>query len=591
MNPTEPLDAPSPREQEPEKDPEPLGAGFDFTDPNSPLAPYYLRAGHVVAVVLLALLFLLYNFVPVFHTDIWGHLKFGKWMIDHGALPDHEPFSPFADHDARYVHFQWLSQAGFYLLYRAGEWLAGGDPLRQMEGGVELLHAGHVVLAVACFALLLLAYRRKAESLPLACAGLVCLVALTPSFLVILRPQVVGVALYAALLFVLGRPVLSVRALVGVPLLMVLWANLHGSYAVGLVLLALVLAGRMIEAFTAEAPWSLRRVWRDSQVRRLFAVLVLSVAAVAVLNPHGPSLFLYTVRLGRHPNIPFLDEWQPLNFGLFPAGGTGIYLATLVLLALTQLVSPRPFSATQVLLIAVFGVWPCFQQRMMAWWLPLVPWLALPLWAAVADRRDWRWTTDPSIPSFRKTLLAGLLIVVALLWFTPVRWLIARHPRSLDLSVSQGTPWRLAAQLQAPGGSQAAWLPELGKALRDHYPEGRYQGRVFATETLGDYLFWALPPQTPVLIYTHLHLFPAAHWAECVTVKTAGPGWWEVLDRHGVNLVVFEPELFPDLARALRRDPTWKVVRDETGDRSKRAPRDRMLIALRKQPLTSPETR
>ena len=64
-----------------------VGAGIDFTDPNSPLAPFYLRTGGVVACGLLALIFVVVSSIPLWHSDVWGHLKFGEWMATHRTLP------------------------------------------------------------------------------------------------------------------------------------------------------------------------------------------------------------------------------------------------------------------------------------------------------------------------------------------------------------------------------------------------------------------------------------------------------------------------------------------------------------------------
>ena len=54
-----------------------LGAGLDFADPNSRLAPLYLRTSGVVVAALLAVVFVLLSLAPVWHTDVWAHLRFG----------------------------------------------------------------------------------------------------------------------------------------------------------------------------------------------------------------------------------------------------------------------------------------------------------------------------------------------------------------------------------------------------------------------------------------------------------------------------------------------------------------------------------
>src|SRR5262249_59293568 len=109
------------------------------------------------------------------------------------------------------------------------------------------------------------------------------------------------------------------------------WANPPGSFTIGLLLLGLCLAGRIVEANAAARSWNALRVWGDVQTRRLVLVLAVSVAAIAVLNPHGPWLFLHVVQLARHPNIATFQEWQPLQFSLSYGDHTG-YLLSLVLL-------------------------------------------------------------------------------------------------------------------------------------------------------------------------------------------------------------------------------------------------------------------
>jgi hypothetical protein len=584
------MDHPEPdperRTQEPPGEPDlpPLGAGLDFTDPNSPLAPFYLRASHLVALLLLLLVFLVYNSFQVWHTDIWGHMKFGQWMAAHHELPTHEPFSPFADAQAPYINFQWLSQWGFYQVYRLGSALAGGDSLQQLAGGAEMLSLAHALLATLCYGLLLGACWRRSGSLPLACLGMVVFLLLAPTLFLTLRPQVVGEVFFAALMLVLSRPELSRRDLVKVPLLLVLWANFHGSYPVGLIVLGACLTGRALEAARYEGKWNLRRAWEDQRARLLFGALALSVVAIGVLNPHGPALYLHTLRFGRHPNLPEFTEWKPLDF-MAPSGVHWVFLAGVVVVLVSQLASPRWLRPADLLLLVGFGGWACWQGRMLVWWLMLLPWVVTPLWAGTGERLSWSWLHFKSVPSFRKTLLGLMLVVLVLLWSGPVRWAINRQPRALRWVVTPGTPYAVAAELQAAPGEGGRALPALAEVLRARYPEGRFTGTVFSSETEGDYLLWALAPGVPVFVYTHLHLFTRQHWQECKTVLAGDPGWREVLDRHHANLIVVEAESHARLAELLREDPDWEVVLDETGGTTKKDPRSRLFVAVRKTPL------
>src|SRR4051812_17187416 len=106
---------PAPHSPSTEVDPVPetpatLGAGLDFSDPHSPLARYYLSASHVAAAALLAGVFLILCHVPLWHTDIWVHLRLGQWIVEHQQMPARDPFCPFADPTAAAPYPGWLGQ-------------------------------------------------------------------------------------------------------------------------------------------------------------------------------------------------------------------------------------------------------------------------------------------------------------------------------------------------------------------------------------------------------------------------------------------------------------------------------------------------
>src|SRR5262249_16827402 len=159
-----------------------------------------------------------------------------------------------------------------------------GDAARRMAGGVEMLRWGHAALVLLRCLVLLLAFRRASGSLPLACAGLVVLLGISVGNLAGLRPQVAGEFFFACVLLALRGPGLSRRGIVLLLLVLVFWANAHGSFPNGFILLVGCLAGRVIEVGWSSSFWESRRILADVQVKRLFWTLVLGVAAVAVLN-------------------------------------------------------------------------------------------------------------------------------------------------------------------------------------------------------------------------------------------------------------------------------------------------------------------
>ena len=573
MNATPPPDSRGP-DYSPE--PESVGAGIDFSDPNSPLAPYYLQTSQVIGIALIAGVFVLLGFVPLMHTDIWGHLKFGQWIVTHERLPDGDPLCPFAEHDSGVTYPGQLGQAFTYLIFHTGESLAGGDHLQRLAGGVELIRFSHALMVALRLTLLWIAFRRVSGSWPLACAALTLLIVLSIGNIAVVRPQVAGELCFAVVLLALSRPVLSLRAVVLLPILTVIWANAHGSFGSGLLLLGCCALGRVIEAGWADG---FAGILKDAQVRRLVGVTLASTIAIACLNPSGPSLYRESLALAAHPVVNLQDEWQPLRFHL-GGGGQWSYLVIGCLLAVTQSRCTRWFSITTLLLIVVFGVQPLRHQRMLIWWLMVAPWLMARYWPDCTPQ----WTLPAATPSFRKTLIAVAFLFLAGVLSIPGQWLISGQPGKLERTLSAGTPWRLVEVLRDSSQTPDPNLSALAKSLREHYPQQHYIGCIFATETLGDYLLWDLPPEVPVFIYTHVNNFGLAHWDKTMAIRSGASNWRHLLDEYRVNLVVVEPDRNPQLCALLRQDRDWQIVVDETGLAAKPDPRNRHFVALRVRP-------
>src|SRR5579871_5150765 len=106
----------------PSRPSESIRANKDAIGPEgpSPLEPYFLRSSDVMAAALLAIAFLLLSIRPLWYSDVWAHIKFGQWIVQHRQLPDVEPFSPFTDRQPL-ILYQWLSQVSMYLVFVVGE--------------------------------------------------------------------------------------------------------------------------------------------------------------------------------------------------------------------------------------------------------------------------------------------------------------------------------------------------------------------------------------------------------------------------------------------------------------------------------------
>src|SRR5262249_39135823 len=102
-----------------------------LTTHHSPLTTHHsprslaLTHSHAAAAAVLAFVFFYLSSYRVWHTDVWAHLRFGEVIVTEHRLPEHEVFSgDFADQERPYLNFQWMAQAGNYLVYRLGARLA-----------------------------------------------------------------------------------------------------------------------------------------------------------------------------------------------------------------------------------------------------------------------------------------------------------------------------------------------------------------------------------------------------------------------------------------------------------------------------------
>ena len=167
--------------------------------------------------------------------DTYWHIVLGRWIIDHAAVPHRDLFS-FSMPGAPFVPFEWLAEVAIAAIYDCFGW-AG-------------LAAAAALSAAATLALLLRLLLRSLAPIHALLATALAWHLISGHILA--RPHIFALpilVLWTAAL-VKARDEDRAPPLWLVPL-MVLWANLHGSFIFGLALAALF-------------PWS----WHSSPIMR-----------------------------------------------------------------------------------------------------------------------------------------------------------------------------------------------------------------------------------------------------------------------------------------------------------------------------------
>jgi hypothetical protein len=480
--------------------------------------------------VILILIFAMAARTPL-DTDMWWHLRAGEQTWQTGWPVTVDTFS-YTRQGETWINHSWLSQLAMYLVYRLG----GFPGLGAM---VALLAAISMALVYA-----------QMEGHPLMRAFVLILASAVAAPVWSPRPQLVSLLMFGVTGYILYLFKWRRRNYLWLLLLVfVLWSNLHGGYVLGLLLLAGMLAGEVLNHLLGNeggqvVPWE--------GIGRL-TLWGLAAALVVVINPNGLAMWTIPFRtVGVQVLRNFIPEWaspdfhdpvqQPflwLLFGIFGAVAAshrrmdGTDLVSLIGFAYLALVARRNFGPFAMVAA------PVFSRHLSA------------LLINESDRlgqlvkRITKSLFFVSMSSNRKGLSPG---ISKILNFVIIGLLAAAAAVKLDYATS---PALVSKNTEAIYPNQAV----------DWIRVNRPPGRMFNSYNWGGYLDWTLPDYQ-VFVDGRTDLYNDDLLKEYLQVAAGENGWESTLDDYGVNLVFVEQG--SGLAKQLEHDREWvKAYRDE----------------------------
>ncbi len=322
------------------------------------------KGKHFAFILVFALFFMFNNYMRMFFSDIWGHVAYGNWILDHRALPTDDPFVALAE-GMPVKCTAWLSQI---LLASAGR-----------LGGPEAYSALFAVSITLTYLVLARVVFLQTGRLGIAAAGAFLAWGINFGRHAVIRPEMFGGLCFAILLWLVvrsdpgrtrqpGETDCELSAWdklllwAGVPALFLLWANLHGSFIVGFAVLGGYALGRGIETLWRER--RLSALFADAHFRRLVWLTELAVLAT-LANPYGLDLLLHTVMFPSNPNLKDILEWYTLEMVSLEGIAMGCsWVMLLVLLRHSRL----RVAVSDVILLAIFTLAVCLRVRMIAWY-------------------------------------------------------------------------------------------------------------------------------------------------------------------------------------------------------------------------------
>lgn len=452
------------------------------------------------AVLVFELVFLMAARTPA-DSDLFWHLAAGEQTLQTGHPVLSDTFS-YTRAGAAWINHSWLGEVVLAWAYRVGGWVG----------------LGFLVACLAAFSLLVVYWMMSGP--PLWRAFLIVLIATVSAPVWSPRPQLFTLICLAVVWGLVRKSRGGAgKHLFLLPLLFMIWSNLHGGYSLGLILLGCQILGMGLDRFSRhqDAP-SLRSIGQWG----LWSV----VSGLAVLiNPNGLNIWKIPFQtVGVQVLQQAIPEWASPDFhvtfqqpfllmlaglllvlglsGRRVEGGGLIATVAFTTLALMARRNFGPFAIVAGPLLADYG-WLVL-ERLMAGGSPFLNRLVNLGGAGKATRPHL--LLDASI--------LGLLALACL---------------AKGFAVSQ--PEQMSRALQASYPVKAvAWI-------RENQPPGR----LFNEYAWGGYIIWALR-EYPVFVDGRTDLYGDEIIGEWLQVVNQKQGWMDLIDRYQIRLMLISAD-------------------------------------------------
>lgn len=236
--------------------------------------------------------------------DLWGHIIFGRALLEQGHLVLHDPYS-YSAAGHLWLNHEWLSELIDTVAFNA----LGVFGLKAMKLCAAAITIVFVALAES-----------ESDASELAQLSVLALsaVAIAPSMQ--FRPQIFTFALFAIVMYILARDTYRRRGRlwIAIPML-ALWANLHGGFIVGLAALGTYACA------SAACDWM-----HGEGIRRAagLGAITVGAAAATLLTPYGIGTWIAVANALNNPYTRLVvADWQPLFRSLASAGRQSVALA------------------------------------------------------------------------------------------------------------------------------------------------------------------------------------------------------------------------------------------------------------------------
>jgi hypothetical protein len=459
-------------------------------------------------------------------SDTGWHIRTGDWILSHKRIPKIDIFS-FTMAGRPWLAWEWLSDIAMAFAHRMGG-LAGVVWVAMLLLGATSVCAYKAAMEECGQRLIALALTWMAMS------------ASTIHWLA--RPHLVTPLMAVVFCRVLNsvEKKRDSEAKWGLPLLTIVWTNLHGGFFVGIVLICTYAI--------AAAAEELLRGSQENLWRRLRPYVLAGVGCMlaSLLNPYGYRLHLHVAQyLGASFYFVRISEFQSIDFHSF----TAAYFETLLILAIAAAAwHLRSGRLIHALLLLSWSHLALLSARN----IPIFAVVVVPgVGSAMRDWLDgWKWATP--FKASVEDLESGLRLLAQR--FRTKSWHFAPCLMVLALAFVLAHPGH-RKPLEA-GFDDSRFPVDAATFLSEQSPLP--SRRLYSSWQWNGYLIYRLWPSLSVFDDGRTDFYGPGFVNEGLAVWNVRPDWSRILDQYQVNAALLPVD--SALASVIRERDDWKPV-------------------------------
>jgi hypothetical protein len=464
--------------------------------------------------------------------DTGWHVRTGEWILANHRIPSQDMFS-YTKAGQPWFAWEWLWDVAFAWLHQ--------------RGGMAAVVLASMFVICLTSVLLFRLIRRNCGN-PLIAIGVMFFVTGASAVHWLARPHLFTL-LFTVIFFSLLERVKAghTRLLWLLPVLTVLWTNLHGGFFVGLILIGAYAGGELMKAL-----FEAGRSERMQAVRRSLPYLATAAASALAtfINPYFYHLHLhlfdYLTDKYQYTNIA---EFQSFNFH-----------------------HPVTFFFEPMLVMGLAaGVWSLVRKDYVHTLL-IGGWAHLAL-IAVRNAPIYMMVASVPVAMMIETLVRELPGRNLASWLRRAAATAERF--ATDLGKTDSIPrLHVASGVAACLLIALAYAPNAPAMCRAEYDATRYPAKavellrssetaetIFTGDEWGGYLIYRLYPENKVFIDGRSDFYGSSFDAKYTDVMNVRYDWEKTLEKYHVNTILLSPNTA--LAGTLKESRRWRPVYDD----------------------------